>query len=501
MELQFEPFYKDYLKILEAYTLATATMYSDQWTVAPRAGIPHSNEMMAILAQHAFEIENDPETIDKIKAYYERLEDGTLEKKEVKMRLDDLALSENVSSEEYGALSKAKSDAAYYWHEAKEKNNYELFKPYLIDLMEKNIAYMKHSPKYNGHNIYDVFLDSYEPEMNQEKYDLFFDKIKKELVPLIQKIQKSGYIIDDTMMNTTFSVDRQEKFMHTIMNYLKVDSNRVSLGTTEHPFTNFLSHNDMRITTHYYPNRFLSAILSTVHEYGHALYGLQMDEAFEGTALNTNVGSAAHESQSRFLENHIGRSKAFWEANYPELIKQFPEFESIDLDTLISMINLTKPGLIRTEADELTYPLHILIRYELEKDIAEGKMDYDQLPQLWNDKYEEYLGIRPTNDKEGVLQDMHWSDGYLGYFPTYALGSAYAAQIYAAMEKEIDVEKVLKEDRMEIITDWLKEHVHQYAGSKTMAQIVEEVSHEPFDPNYYIQYLKDKYTKLYHLED
>ena len=501
MKLQFEPFYQEYLDVLAAYDLASATMYTDQWTVAPKGGIPNSSAKMATLSKLAFKVENDPETVEKIKAYYQTLPEGSLEQKEVKMRLDELALSQNASIEEFEALTKARNEAEYQWHQAKENSDYAAFKPYLKDLMEKSIAYQKHSPKFTGNNIYDVFLDAYEPEMNEEKYDAFFQVIKEELPPLIQKIQKSGKKIDDQALREEFAIERQEKFMNTIMDYLQVDPDRVSLGTTEHPFTNFLSHNDMRITTHYYPNRFLSAILSTVHEYGHALYGLQMNEAFEGTMLNHGVGSAAHESQSRFLENHIGRSKAFWEANYPALVEQFPEFENVSVDELVDMINLSKPDLIRTEADELTYPLHILIRYELEKKIANGEMDYDTLPEQWADLYEKYLGVRPKTDAEGVLKDVHWSSGYLGYFPTYALGSAYAAQIFAAMQKQIDVEQVLKEGKMEVITNWLKDNVHHYAGSKTMAEIVELVSGEPFDPHYYANYLKDKYSKLYQIQE
>lgn len=501
MSLRFEPFYEEYLKKLAAYSFAQALIYTDQATVAPKKGVPFSSDQMSILGQEEFKLANDPEMVAKIEEYQKRLPEGSLERKEVDMRVNDLAHTKNVPADVYGGFIQARNKAGYIWHEAKEKNDYELFKPYLKDLMSRSIEFMKYSPKYNRNNLYDVFLDAYEPEMTEAKYDAFFDVIKEELVPFIARVQKEGRLIDDSMMSKTFDVKRQEQFMNTIMDYLQVDRDRVALGTTEHPFTNFLSHNDMRITTHYYPDRFLSAILSTVHEYGHALYGLQMDEQFEGTALNTNVGSGAHESQSRFLENHIGRSRAFWQANHDELIRQFPEFKDVSLDELVDQINVSRPGLIRTEADELTYPLHILIRYEIEKDMAEGKIDYDKLPEIWADKYEQYLGVRPHTYSEGVLQDVHWSDGYLGYFPTYALGSAYAAQLYRQMEKEIDVEEALRTGHMETITGWLKENVHHYAGSMTMAEIVEKVSGEPFDPHYYTDYLKEKYSKLYALDE
>ena len=211
------------------------------------------------------------------------------------------------------------------------------------------------------------------------------------------------------------------------------------------------------------------------------------------------VGSAAHESQSRLLENHIGRSYAFWKALYPTLIEQFPEFKEVSLDDLYKMINKSQPSLIRTEADELTYPLHILIRYEIEKDIASKKVDYDTLPTLWADKYEAYLGVRPQDDTTGILQDTHWADGLFGYFPTYALGSAMAAQLFETMKEQIDVDAALESHHFEIIQDWLEKNVHHYAASKSMMEIVEEVSRKPFDPNIYIDYLIEKYSKIYEL--
>ena len=495
MTLHFEPFYQEYLDTIAAYNLAIQTMYTDQVTCAPKKGIPHSNQAISVLSKEVFQIENSPETIQKIQEYATRLQPGSLEKKEVDMRLEQLADTQTIPADVYADYVKSKADAGYYWHQAKESRNYKLFQPYLQDVMEKTLHLMSYSPKQG--NVYDLLLDQFEKGMNQVKYDAFFEVIKKELVPFIHEIQTKGKKIDDFKLTETVDLARQEQFMDMIMDYLQVDRDRVYLTTTEHPFTNFLSHDDVRITTHFYPNRFLSAILSTVHEYGHALYGLQMDAQFEGTELNLLVGSGAHESQSRLLENHIGRSHAFWQANYEKLTNLFPEFKDVSLDDLVNMINVTKPNCIRTEADELTYPLHILIRYEIEKMIANHEVDYDQLPQIWNDKYEQYLGVRPQNDAEGILQDIHWSDGALGYFPTYALGSAYAAQIYAAMEKEIDVKDALLSNHFETIAHWLEENVHQYAASKTMAEIVEEVSHEPFDPMYYVNYLKSKFSKIY----
>lgn len=498
--LKFKPFYQEYLDTLAAYQLAYSTIYFEQYTFAPKKGIPYSNKMLSILSKESFEIENNPETIEKIQAYAKELEVGTLEKQEIDLRLEKLADTQNIPSDVYANYVKTRADSELAWHEAKEKNDYSLFKPHLEAIMTTTLELLKYSPKYNGSNAYDILLDQYEKGMNQEKYDAFFTTVKEKLVPLIQKIQASPYQIDDAPLFQNFDIKRQEQFMETISKFLQIDPERVYLSTTEHPFTDFFSHDDVRITTHYYPDTFLSAILSTVHEYGHALYGLQMNPDFQGTMLCEAVGSAAHESQSRFLENHVGRSLAFWKANYNDLIEQFPEFKNVSVEDLVAMINRSQCDLIRTEADELTYPLHILIRYELEKEIANGTVNYDTLNQKWADKYEEYLGVRPKDDTTGILQDMHWSTGYLGYFPTYALGSAMAAQLYATMEKQIDVEKALETHHFEEISNWLEANVHHYAASKTMMEIVEEVSNEPFDPNYYTDYLIKKYSKLYHLD-
>lgn len=496
--LQFEPFYNEYIRTLDAYQLAFSTIYFEQMTIAPKKGIPYSNEMLSRLSKQAFILENDPETIKKIEDYQKRLPEGSLERKEVDLRLEALNDSKTIPSDVYANYVKVKADSELAWHQAKEQNNYELFKPHLEAIMKETLNILSYSPKYNGDNAYDVLLDQYEKGMTQEKYDAFFQTVKEKLVPLIKKIQTKEQI-DDSILHETYDVNRQEVFMNEICKFMKVDPERVFLSTTEHPFTDFFSHDDVRITTHYYPDQFLSAILSTVHEYGHALYGLQMDKDFEGTMLCAAVGSAAHESQSRFLENHIGRSEAFWKANYEQLVNLFPEFKDISVENLVKMINKTECSLIRTEADELTYPLHIMIRYEIEKEIAKGNVNYDTLPELWADKYEEYLGIRPTTYANGILQDMHWSTGYLGYFPTYALGSAYAAQLFATMEKEINVDEVLETHHFEIIQEWLEKNVHHYAASKSMAEIVEEVTHEPFNPDYYTDYLINKYTKLYNL--
>ncbi|MDY0010202.1 MAG: carboxypeptidase M32, partial [Candidatus Izemoplasmatales bacterium] len=219
---------------------------------------------------------------------------------------------------------------------------------------------------------------------------------------------------------------------------------------------------------------------------------------FDDTLLNGGTSMGIHESQSRFYENIIGRSHEFWEAHLPKFKELFPEqTKNMTVDDMFYAVNQVEASMIRIEADELTYPLHIMLRYDIERMMINGEITVDELPKIWNDKMEEYLGIRPANDSEGVLQDVHWSGGMIGYFPTYALGTAYSAQIYNTMKKELDVEKLIKENKISKINEWLKDKLHKYGSSKTPKELLLMITNEDFNPKYYVEYLKEKYARLY----
>lgn len=490
-------FYKEYKSRTNAYTLAMNVMYFDQATIAPKQGAKYANQAMSTLAGELYTISTDPESIAKIEELSKQ-EGLSLElKKELTLLLNNLEENRNVPKDVFVSFRKAVADSETAWHEAKVKKDYEMFKPYLKDVIEKQKEVLSYSKK--DLTPYDILLDRFQMGMNMDKYDAFFDKVKETLIPLIKEIKEHGKKIDDSILFANYDIKKQEAFAKELNQFMNVDPTNCYMGTTEHPFTSFFSAHDVRITTHYYEQNVMSAILSTIHEYGHALYGLQVNDEYEGSTLSSEIGFAMHESQSRFMENHIGRSQAFWEVNYPKLQKHFDQLKDISLDSFMEMINVSYPSLIRTEADELTYPLHIVIRYELEKKIFNEGVNYDELDKLWADKYEEYLGIRPTNDAEGILQDMHWGAANLGYFPTYALGSAFAAQFYHQMEKEIDVESALKNDNFSIISNWLKENIHQYGAYKDADQLMIDVTGEPFNPQYYIDYLTTKFRKVYEL--
>ncbi len=261
-----------------------------------------------------------------------------------------------------------------------------------------------------------------------------------------------------------------------------------------------LSRDDVRITTHYYDDNVLSSIYSTIHECGHAIYEQNVGENLGFSRIATGTTMGIHESQSRIYENNVGRSEIFWQSYLPLLRKEFPDqLATVDARTCYLGSNDVHPSLIRIEADELTYSLHIMVRYQLEKEIMEGKLEAKDLPGAWNKLYEEYLGLTPPDDARGVLQDVHWSEGLFGYFPSYALGSAYAAQFEAAMNKDFDVKDAIAKDELGKIKDWLNDKIHKYGATKTPAQIILSATGEDFNPDYFINYLVNKFTDIYDL--
>lgn len=491
-------FYKTYQANVRAYQFAMNVIYFDQATIAPKQGATYANEMMALLAGEHFSYATNPDHIANIEQLYAQSEDELL-KKEIALRLRELHQISLLPKDVYVAFQKAISNSERCWEQAKAENNYELFKPHLLELIKKQKELLSYFT-FEG-SSYDYLLDQYQIGMNQEKYDRFFDEVKAKLVPLIQQIAKKQNLIDDSLLHQTFAIDKQQQFTEVLKDSLDIKKENCYLTTSVHPFTSFFSANDVRITTRYHEHNPMSAILATIHEYGHALYGLQTDKAYEGTTLADNIGFAMHESQSRLLENHIGRNKGFWQQNYPKLQDLYPEqLKDVTLDSFLAKLNIAKPSLIRIEADELTYPLHILIRYELEKQIFNDEIDLENLDVLWADKYEEYLGVRPQRFDEGILQDMHWSAAAFGYFPSYALGSAFSAQFYNTLQQQIDVEKVLANNDFATIADWLKENIHQYGAAKTFEEILESATGEQFNPTYYIHYLVKKYKNLYDIQ-
>ena len=348
--------------------------------------------------------------------------------------------------------------------------------------------------------LYDVMLDDYEKGFSMENLDEFFSLMKKELVPFLKQVVDDGKQIDDSFLTGDYSEEKQEKLGRFLAAYVGFDFDRGVMAVSAHPFTTNLHNKDVRITTHY-TDCMDRSLFSVIHEAGHGIYELGIRDDLTLTPAGQGASMGMHESQSRFFENIIGRNRAFWVPIYKKVQEMFPEqLGDVNLDRFVEAINKVTPGLIRTEADELSYSLHVLIRYEIEKMLIEENLDVEKLPEIWADKYEEYLGIRPENPAQGVLQDIHWSQGSFGYFPSYALGSAFGAQLYYHMKKTMDFEGLLEDGKVDVIREYLRENIHQYGKLKTSRQLLKDITGEDFNPEYYVRYLKEKYKKIYALD-
>ena len=301
-------------------------------------------------------------------------------------------------------------------------------------------------------------------------------------------------------MHRSYPVEIQRVFSDYLMEVLGLDRSHCGIAETEHPYTTNFNNKDVRITTHYYENDLASSMYSVIHEGGHALYELGADDRYNYTALSGGVSMGIHESQSRFYENIIGRSRAFIKYIFPKVKELFPEqLADVDEELFYRAVNKAQPSLIRTEADELSYCNHVMVRYEIEKQLIAGTLPVSKVPEEWNRLYKEFLGIDVPNDRMGCLQDSHWSGGSIGYFPSYALGSAYGAQMLHVMEKELgDIYADVEKGDLSKVTGWLKENIHAHASFKKPGDLFAAVCGE-FDVNHYMEYLTGKFTELYNL--
>ena len=489
--------YKNYVKQIRALGYAEYLISWDSETEAPSGSIEERSKQVGILSEMSYKLERSEEYINCVKYLYENMESlDELLRIEIKKVHKALMQSLNIPIEELVNYSILMSKSHSIWANAKINSDYNLFKDTLKEIIDYNKRFVKYleTDTLKGYN---VLLDQYEEGMTKEKYDEFFTLLKEEIVPLVQKIKETKKF-DNKLINKKFDIEKQKKFADYLMDAMCFDKTRGLMKESEHPFTSGFGTTDVRVTNHYYEELLLSSIFSAIHELGHGTYEQQCNPELDETQLSGGTSMAMHESQSRFYENIVGRSEGFWKKHYNVLKDLFKdELKDVSLDDFIKAANEVECSLIRTEADELTYPLHIMVRYEIEKLIIETDVNVEELPLIWNRLYKEYLGIDVPNDKLGILQDVHWAGGSFGYFPTYALGSAYAAQFLNAMKKDLDFEKAVENENLEVINNWLKRNVHIYGQTKTPDELLNIATKESFNAKYYVEYLKNKFTKLY----
>ena len=486
--------YQDWLFRASSYRMALSVIGYDRNTVAPKGGAEYREKRAAFLSGELFKILTDPAIEPVLK---EMMEDPDAElRRMAALSYREYSESKALPAEVFVRWQECLSKAFRRWREAKDANDYAILAPDLqrvIDMAREVMRVRSGDPSLDGLRLYEALLDKNEPGTTLEKYDAFFGLIRERLIPLIRHIGELPPA-DDSFLQGHFDLDKQRAFSNILLEHLGFSPDWGLQGETEHPVTIWVASGDVRTTTHFRENDLTAAIFSTIHECGHAWYAHNVDSRYEGTPFLGSISAAMHESQSRLLENHIGRSQSFWEPLYPKLQGLFPEaLAEVGLDRFMCAVNRVKPTLIRTQADELTYPVHILIRYELEKELFAGRLSANELPAAWREKYREYLGIEPADDRDGVLQDMHWAGGYHGYFPTYALGSAIAAQIMHKMQASIDVDGLLRAGRVPEVMAWLRENIHRYGALYDTEELLRRTVGESFDPSYYVRYLEEKY--------
>jgi carboxypeptidase Taq len=474
----------------------------DDQTAAPFEAADYTSKVVGILSdEYMKSLINDDvrKLLKKLQEDKEQEELTDTEKAIVKELGKTYEQLESIPPEEYRAYNELAPVANRKWVKAKKDNSFKDFAPYLkkiIDYKRKFAGYRVKGDK----KPYEVLLGDYEECFMVKDLDIFFDKIKKEVIPLLKKVSAKAETIDKSYNYISYDIAKQKEFCNFLSGYIGFDFNRGVIAESAHPFTQQLHNHDVRITSHYIEDNLESAMFSIIHESGHALYEMNVDDDLTQTLVGGGASMGMHESQSRFYENIIGRSREFWEPIYDKLVNTYPEnLKNISLEHFIKGINKAAPNLIRTEADELSYCIHIIIRYEIEKMIFNDEVEVEDLPKVWNEKYQEYMGITPSNDTVGVLQDTHWSWGEFGYFPSYAIGTAVASQIYACMKEKMPIDEYLKSGNLVPIREFLRDSIHKYGATKNTNEILQDVCGEKFNADYYVKYLKEKYENLYEL--
>ncbi|MCK9379315.1 MAG: carboxypeptidase M32 [Candidatus Moranbacteria bacterium] len=491
-------------KLLELWHLnsALAVLSWDQEVNMPENGADLRAKTIASLAGllHGKFVSKEFSTvINKVKKFSDN---GELNKKETAIFREvwrEFSREEKLSSEFVEELAELCSKSQSVWSEARKKSNFKIFQPYL----EKIVELKRKEAKFVGYekSPYDALIDTYEPGMTSEELSVIFYELKIFLVDILQKIKKSKKKIDARKLKGNFPIEKQEKLNKFIAEKMgfNFESGRMDIST--HPFTTNFHPDDVRITTRYDEKNLFYSVLSTIHETGHALYEQGIEMKNFGTPLGESISLGIHESQSRIWEKNIGQSQEFWKCFYPDLKKNFPDvFRKLKLVELYEVINEVKPSSIRTEADELTYNLHIILRFEIEKELIEGSIEVADLPKIWNSKMKEYLGIKILKDSQGILQDVHWSGGSIGYFPTYTLGNLYAAQLYAKIKKDIpDLKKEIENGNFENILAWLRKNIHTHGKLYTADELIRKITGETLSSKYFMDYINNKYGKIYEL--
>lgn len=472
----------------------------DQKTYIPKGGVQNRGNQLALLAGISHQKATSPEIGDLLK----QLEGSSVASdpdsfeaaniREIKHSYDKLVKIPKSLVEE---LTRVTTVAHEVWAEARKKSDFSIFFPYLEKIIKlkhqqaEAVGYEKHP--------YDALLDDFEPGATIEKVAKVFSDFRQELVDLVKAIANSGKRPDTSILKRGYPVDGQASFGREVASAIGYDFEKGRLDVTVHPFCVGIGPGDVRITTRYNPKHFGQAFFGILHEAGHAIYEQGLDPKRHGTPGGDSVSLGIHESQSRMWENLVGRSKPFWRHFFPNAQRIYPEaLGEVRFEDFYFAINEAKPSFIRVEADEVTYNLHILVRFEIEQAFFGGDLLPKDIPDAWNERFKSYFDLVPPDDAQGCLQDVHWSAGYIGYFPTYSLGNLYSAQFFNQAKKELgNLEEQFARGEFGNLREWLKEKIHRQGQRYRAEKLVQVITGKPLSHRPLMDYLKTKYSELY----
>ncbi|MDR0315741.1 MAG: carboxypeptidase M32 [Treponema sp.] len=497
---------------------AAAALQWDQETYLPPRGVAERAEQLAVLEGIAHERLTAGETGSLLAALgsvsenprgYESLSALNRDFLRVMRRRFDKAVKLPVEFVSAAARAEGLSQAA--WVQARRNNDFAAFLPHLqtmIDFARKKAEYWGFGSGNSGgdsdgggsgQSLYDGLLDIYEPGMGAVEISALFAALRERLTKLLKQIA-SRALPDTSFLTQTFAVEQQAAFNQRLMDYIGFDRERGRLDTSAHPFTTTLGSDDIRITTRYFPANLLSGLFSVIHETGHALYEMGFPPELRGSCLADGASMALHESQSRFWENVIGRSRPFLSGIFPMLCDCFPQLAPVSADSFYRAVNAVRPSLIRVDADELSYSLHIILRFELEQQLISGELAPEKLPAIWREKTKEYFGLESETDADGVLQDIHWSMGSFGYFPSYALGNLYGLQITGKLKEDIpELDGLVAAGQFERLYTWLRDTVYCWGCRLEPAELLYKITGEKLQAGPFLNYIEGKYSELYGL--
>jgi carboxypeptidase Taq len=477
---------------------AIALLGWDQHAHMPKKGVGFRAQVMGKLTKELFELS----VSDELGAYLAELEGR-----------DDLSSAESGSVRRVGerhrrrravppdfieAQTVAQSEAQAAWAKARSAADFAEFEPHL----QKMVDFARQLADYYGYedHPYDALLRDYEPGMTCAELHQIIGPLRDELVPFLDALLREGEKPDASIVAGSFDVDTQRRLARRALETIGYDFDAGNLADVPHPFTTTIGPYDVRVTNRYSHELLGAGLFAALHEGGHALYNQGMGEELFGLGIARGASNGIHESQSRMIENQLGRSRPFWVHFTPVLAEFFPQFAAADPESLYRAFNVAQPSLIRVEADEVTYNLHIMVRFEIESGLLDGSTRVGDLPELWNGAMERYLGVVPPDDGVGVLQDVHWSMGSFGYFPSYMLGNLYAAQMLTTLREVIpNLDDQVASGQLAPLLDWLKENVHKLGGIYEPKELIERITGETLDPAHFVRYVKAKYSDIYRL--